>query len=176
MLPLISPLLLHQGREGWIWTQYWTPILNTILRTKTTTTITTTTTTILFWYFSLNHCMWFLNIPKNKCYIAQPLPLTPRFWWRKIWLFFQFHYSHYNNVRCPPKAKIRMKTITMDIHLSVLVQEKDDILYSSNSKINVNKLGLSCAKLSSSWLQAYSVSDWKIIQRVMDLKFVRQNS
>ena len=27
-----------------------------------------------------------------------------------------------------------------------------------------NKLGLSCAKLSSSWLQAYSASNQKIIQ------------
>ena len=47
---------------------------------------------------------------------------------------------------------------TLSKQLSLNVLEKYIAKLGSKMKIN-NKLGLSCAKLSSSWLQAYSASD-----------------
>ena len=45
----------------------------------------------------------------------------------------------------------------------LVFRQEVGFVYTLSMKVQ-NKLGLSCAKLSSSWLQAYTASDYKIIQ------------
>ena len=86
--------------------------------------------------------------------------------WSYVLRFFHKVFYEKSKIRCifgayfPIAPNLTLVALHSLRNLSRATQTTHLILQPKHNR--PNKLGLSCAKLSSSWLQAYSASDWKI--------------